>query len=139
MNIVNGEHKRVIGQDLCFTKVERGLSGAGCWISGTVCGHEFHAKMYPDHAKNQDSEIGCSRISKLELRRDDRLVFNWDRGSEQLPKDPVGNERVTLAVVDFLTTGALDRFGHSHDRDRREFLKSGRRTRALRPEIGYEH
>jgi len=124
--MANEEHTYTLGHDLRITNVERGLSGIGTWVSGTVNGHFFQAKIFPKHSPNQDWEIGRSRISKLGLKRleDDRVVFHWDRGAEKLPKDPLGKERDTIATVDLLTTGALDRFGRNYDRDCREVRKS---------------
>jgi hypothetical protein len=111
------------------------------WVIGTVNGHSFSAKIYGAHAANQNWELGRSRISKLHLRRDgdDRTVFNWDRGLETPRKDPLGKEKATMAIVDFLTTGALENFGFSEVRDRREFAKAHNRRPDLKPEIRYEH
>jgi len=126
---------------LRIASVERGMSGIGTWVSGTVNGHGFQAKMFRYHASNQDWEICRSRIAKLEVWRlqDGHVAFSWDRGAQQLPKDPLGREQTTMAIVDFITTGALDGFGRDPARDRRELLRSQNRVQAIKRDVGLEH
>jgi hypothetical protein len=133
--------KERIGEDLAVLSADRAVGGDSTWVSGTVNGHRFEAKIYGRHASNHDWEIGRSRISKLEVRRleDDRCVFSWNRGSEPLEKDPLEKESRTRLIVEFLTTGALDKFGRSVTQDRRELSKGTNSELAQqRLEIRYE-
>jgi hypothetical protein len=109
---MNERNKTTIGEEFKIKTVER--HGGSTWVGGLVDGHIFWAKIYGGHAKNQNWEIGRSRISKLDLRRieDDRLVFNWDRGLERPRKDPLGQEKTTMACrpVSWRDLRALRRF-----------------------------
>jgi hypothetical protein len=93
------------GHDLEITKTTRRASGAGTWVTGTLCGHRFEALVFPEHAANPEWEIGDSRISKLWIQRqaDKRQVFNWDRGT-----DVPAADATTQAIVDFLAGGLAD-------------------------------
>lgn len=128
------EQKR-IGDDLEVTYVE---PGRGTWVLGTVCGHDFAAKMYNGHALMPQSEIERSHISKLSLRRleDERLVFKWERGLEDTGKDPLGKERLTEEIVRFLTSGVLNQYGLKKEAGRSQ--KSDRKRSSPKPGIEYE-
>jgi len=56
---------------LRITKNERRRIGGGTWVSGTIGGHRFVARVFPEHAKCPDYELGDSRISKLSLQQID--------------------------------------------------------------------
>src|SRR5262245_2785836 len=73
-----------LGEDLKLTKTLRRTFGGGTWVRGTLHGHRFEALVFPEHAGNPEYEIDDSRISKLWLQRiaDNRVVFNWDRGTD---------------------------------------------------------
>ena len=94
-----------LGFDLQITKTARRASCGGTWVCGTIHEHRFEALVFPEHAENPDYEIGDSRISKLWLQRiDDRkTVYNWDRGADVQPADPVA-----AAIVDFLCAGLAE-------------------------------
>lgn len=136
---MNERDKTILGDDFKIKKSNG--DGAASWVGGTINGYIFWAKIYGDHAADRSWELGDSRISKLELRRieDDRTIFRWDRGLDDSCKDPLGKEKTTMAIVDFLTTGALKNFDLSEARDRREFAKAKMRKPDLKPEIRYEH
>ena len=94
-----------VGHDLEITKTTRRASGAGTWVSGTLCGHRFEALVFPEHAANPEWEIGDSRISKLWIQRlaDKREVFNWDRGA-----DVPAADHLVECIIDFLAGGLAD-------------------------------
>jgi len=54
------------------------------WSNGKIDGNEFQVK----HFEN-GSEYGIDegRISKLEIRKDGKLLVNYDRGWDKKPKD----------------------------------------------------
>jgi hypothetical protein len=74
-------------------------------VGGTIAGHRFDALVFPEHAENEDYELGQSRISKLWLQRieDQQTVFNWDRGL-----DVDAQTDLAQAIVDFLAAGLAD-------------------------------
>ena len=97
-----------LGYDLRITKTARRASCGGTWVCGTIHEHRFEALVFPEHAENPDYEIGDSRISKLGLYRRvdaalEREVYNWDRGLDVPPADPVA-----AAIVDFLCAGLAE-------------------------------
>ena len=57
MNATNDDNLDV-DFDLEITKRTRRHSGAGTWVSGILRGHRFEALVFPEHAENQDYEIG---------------------------------------------------------------------------------
>lgn len=142
-----------VGQDLQILCVETPHGGAWQVVYGTLNGHQFAAKIYPRHALNQNWEIGDSRILELSVHRLEdkrtvfkwergRTVFKWERGLEHVRKDPLRRERVTMAIVHFLTTGALAEYGpvkpqcdHSSRRD----SARDKRNRDIGLKIEYEH
>lgn len=69
-----------------------------CWASGSVCGHGFHALVFPVHAVRSWYELGTSKISKLEIRRfsDSELVVNFDRGWDIHPGTDILQEAVEI-------------------------------------------
>ena len=89
---------------LAIGRAERRPAG-GTWISGTIEGYRFCALVFAEHAKEPSYEIERSRISKLEIRRvrEDRQVFNWDRGLDSPPED----EKVA-GIVDHLCAVLAD-------------------------------
>lgn len=91
-----------LGDDLKITKTTRRASGGGTWVCGTIAGHRFDALVFPEHAENEEYEIGRSRISKLWIATIDkkRTVYNWDRG---LDFDATTPE--VRGVVEFLCEG----------------------------------
>jgi hypothetical protein len=94
-----------LGHDLRITKTTRRAAGCGTWVGGTIAGHRFDALVFPEHAENEDYELGQSRISKLWLQRieDQQTVFNWDRGLDVDAKTDLAQ-----AIVDFLAAGIAD-------------------------------
>jgi hypothetical protein len=94
-----------IGNDLTFTRIERRTSAAGTWVCGTVCGYEFCALVFPEHAEDREWEIGDSRISKLWVKNTatKKVVYNWDRGLDVPPAD-----KAAATVVGFLCAGLAD-------------------------------
>ena len=50
------------------------------WVEGTVGPYRFQALVFPEHADNEDWELGRSKISKLWIGYSGQTVFNWDRG-----------------------------------------------------------
>jgi hypothetical protein len=88
--------------DLQITKRTRQAAGAGIWICGTIDEYRFDALVFPEHAENEEYEIGRSRISKLWIATIDkkRTVYNWDRGLDVDATTPA-----VRGVVDFLCEG----------------------------------
>jgi hypothetical protein len=95
-----------LGFDLVITKITRQGIGHGTWVCGRVLSHRFEALVFCEHAQNPAWEIGQSRISKLWVqRRADRFtVFNWDRGMDLEPVNPLAR-----AIVEFLVSTLAQR------------------------------
>jgi hypothetical protein len=95
MTAANNRH----GFDLEITQMTRRNANGGTWVRGTADGCRFEALVFADHAENPGHEMGRTRISKLWVRRlrDDRVVFDFDRGSNI----PAADRQVT-ALVRFL-------------------------------------
>lgn len=78
----------------------------GTWAIGTIAGHRFEAKVFPDPATNREWEVGGdSRISKLSLHRtsDGMTVYNWDRGPDIEPTTEMAD-----FIVGLLAAGLAD-------------------------------
>ncbi len=54
------------------------------WTSGKIDGFEYELKHYE---KGSVYGIGEGRISKLEIRKDGKILVNYDRGWDVEPKD----------------------------------------------------
>lgn len=84
---------------ITIKKRPRKRQGLGTsWTEGTVGPYRFQALVFPEHADNEDWELGRSRISKLWVQIGKTTVFNWDRGMD-LP----ASSRDAQRVVDALT------------------------------------
>jgi len=72
-----------------------------CWVAGSILGHSFSALIFPAHALRPGYELGRSRISKLDIRRDidDELVVNFDRGWDIRPAT-----ETAAAIVEILSS-----------------------------------
>ena len=105
MNATHDDDDLDVGWDLEIKKVTRQAAGAGTWVSGTLSGHRFEALVFPEPAENPDWELPGSRISKLWIQRikDQREVFNWDRGPDRMAVDDTA-----LQIVAFLAGGLAD-------------------------------
>jgi hypothetical protein len=90
-----------LAADLIITRTTRQGAGFGTWVCGRILGHRFEALVFCAHAQNPQWEIGQSRISKLwvERRADRFTVFNWDRGMDLEPINPVAR-----AIVEYLVS-----------------------------------
>lgn len=93
-------------EDLVILQVDPPAAQGRCWVRGVVRGYQFAAKLYPRHALYPWCELGDSYISKLEIRQqaDDRVVANFDRGWEILPRANAACE-----VLDLLERSLADR------------------------------
>jgi hypothetical protein len=89
--------------ELVFTQKPTGECGD--WATGRIGAFSFQAKVYPEHAKVANYEIGRSRISKLELRRldNDAVAYAWDRGL-----DTPAIDAAAQAAVDALAAQLAD-------------------------------
>lgn len=47
-----------LGDDLEITKTTRRYAGNRTWIEGTLNEHRFQALVFPEHAENEDYELG---------------------------------------------------------------------------------
>jgi hypothetical protein len=87
---------------LAIDSLERRAVG-GAWVNGTIEGYRFCALVFGQHATVPSYEIERSRICKMEIRRlrDERIVFNWDRGMDSPPtdKEVVGIVKELSAVL----------------------------------------
>jgi hypothetical protein len=75
------------------------------WVKGTIGGHRFDARVFPEHAAIGEFELDDSRISKLWVQRlDDRAtVANFDRGWDIEPATPIAER-----IVEMLSAGLAD-------------------------------
>ena len=73
------------------------------WVTGTLCGHHFSAKVYSEHSHPQHStmEMGYSRISKLYVTRmaDGRGVCHFDRDWDLRPVDSLASMIVGVIMA----------------------------------------
>ena len=87
-----------------ITKVERRSPVGGAWVWGTISGHRFEALVFPEPAMHREWEVGGdSRISKMWLKHDGAMVFNWDRGPDIEPRTPGAG-----LIVELLAEGLAD-------------------------------
>ena len=78
------EHRHEPLDKLCIHRIEPPSPKGRCWVAGSIMGHSFSVLVFPEHALHPSYELGRSRISKLDIRReiDDELVVNLTfRGS----------------------------------------------------------
>lgn len=96
-----------IGEDLTFARDSRrtrAMRKQG-WVEGTLNGHKFQAKVFPEHCDVESWELNHSKIAKLHVRRlsDNKEVFNFDRGA-----DVPAENALVQAIVEFLCAGLAD-------------------------------
>lgn len=99
-----------IGDDLVITKNKANRFTGGRWVCGRMNGYKFEALVFPEHADQEEYEIGGngangSKISKLWIQRiaDKTETYCWDRG---LVNDAA--DATTQAIVGFLCAGLAD-------------------------------
>jgi hypothetical protein len=75
------------------------------WVKGTIGGHRFDARVFPEHAAIGEFELDDSRISKLWVQRleDRATVANFDRGWDIEPATPIAER-----IVEMLSAGLAD-------------------------------
>jgi hypothetical protein len=66
------------------------------WTEGTVGPYRFQALVFPEHADNEDWELGRSRISKLWVGHGNSTIFEWDRGLSHPAEMVVEHQAVNL-------------------------------------------
>ena len=69
------------------------------WKKGTLDGYVYEAKVY---AEGSVYGINGGKISKLQVKLDDRVVANYDRGWDLYPaggKDQQALARIVAALV----------------------------------------
>lgn len=95
----------VAADDLVIRKPIRREAGGGCWVEGSLMGHQFAALVFPDHATDPGYELGDSKISKLWVQREaeSKTVYNWDRGL-----DVAAENELVEGIVDFLAAGLAE-------------------------------
>lgn len=54
------------------------------WTNGTINGYTYCVKHFEE---GSEYGIGGGRVSKLDIRKDGKILVNYDRGWDVRPKD----------------------------------------------------
>ena len=75
-------------------RMQRSIGGT--WVHGKVGPYKYQALVFPEHADNEDWELGRSQISKLWVAKGNFPVFSWDRGLDKAAEMVVEHQAVNL-------------------------------------------